>query len=114
MVSKKVKNFEDLENIILRNGVILVKAVNKKPKSNIVLTNDLGSPIEETNSAVFDYAIIVNANGSSKYKNGDIVVVANFSTLDAIAMKNAEDTTYIVLPEYNISLAVKPENFNFN
>ena len=115
MVIKNVKRFEDLKLI---PGKVLLKAVEKTERVlNLIEPGIASSRADDAmQRTVVEYAEVVNANGCKNVSNGDVVIAANYSAADSIALKHLtkEGDTYIIISEHSLIALCTPDNYIYN
>lgn len=98
---------KEIKDVIIGSGDVLLELIERGRKSGIVLPESSMS-----DSQTSDFGIVVAVGSDIKdIEVGDIVLRTRTDSASSYQYKGRE---FIMLSRYNISIAVKPANFDDN
>lgn len=99
-----MERIKDLSKIIIQDEMVLMKIVEKQSK--IILSESADS------ADSIDYCTVVKKGDAvKKYDIGDIVL--RFNTPKGAVGYVYRNEKYVLVAQFNITLAVKPDNIDF-
>ena len=102
-----MNRIKNISEVVINGGEVLVKMIERTRKSGIILPES--SMKDEDNS---DFGIVIAIGSEIKdLEVGDIVLKTRTSESPGFEYK---DETLLLLNRYNITVAIKPVNFDDN